>query len=147
MLHGPRGRNGKLETPVPGSRFPRLTAVVGEHARVARAEVERARRRVAYEDRRARLALVEVEPLLRLSRFVSACQVFANSTPLLGYRGMDGWEQQQRTLGCQCSSRSPPGDSVTTVAAMVLAAGNVVLSMTRSVPPSPGTSSSAWSAA
>lgn len=47
-------------------------------------------------------------------------------------------EDRKHTFGCQCSSLSPRGSSVTTAAAMVVAIGKLRESTIATVPPPPG---------
>ena len=100
--------------------FGNVPRVVRECRRVASLEIDCSRVGIAREDSRPSLALVEVEPLLGLFK-ISASANF----PLVP----NHIQERELTFGCQWSSLSPPGFSVTKVAARVVLIGKFVESI------------------
>ena len=105
----------------------RLTAIIWEHSRITSPEVKSACGGATEEDGSARLAFMEVEPFFCLN-----AQDISKIAPQI--KEEDG----KHTFGCQCSSLSPRGSSVTTAAAMVVAIGKLRESTIATVPPPPG---------
>lgn len=105
----------------------RLTAVIREHSRITSPEVESACGGTTQENCGASLASMEVEPFFCLN-----ARGISKIAPQIKE------EVEKHTFGCQCSSLSPCGSSVTTAAAMVVAMGKLRESTIATVPPPPG---------
>lgn len=116
-------------------RGPRVSDVVArvvwEDSGVAGREVECARCGSADENGGLGVTLVEVEPFFRLFSKVSQDPHAQEGSVTL-------------TLGCQCSSRNPPGSKLMTAAAMVVEIGKFLLSMILRFPPPPGIATPAF---